>query len=290
MSGRQTGEGATREFQRVARELLVRINRGDHPVDTLLPAERALAEEFGVSRVTVQRALKDLREQGWVSPRQGSGWRVIKRQRIQSTVSAATASPQGVSLEPLFDHAFEQPEVALDVYTLTSETLYGQIQNQALRIRTGRIAPRSISVRMLLPSETMDLPYPRATGDQSDERVRARLDGITERHSASLESSLRALRAEGLVPSVDIRIRHAPLTPAFKLYLFNRAEAVHGPYEVIVRKIELNPGEEVEALDVLGFGATLTHHVRDADAESADSVFVDSMQSWFDSVWTLLAS
>lgn len=33
------------------------------------------------------------------------------------------------------------------------------------------------------------------------------------------------------MPSVDVEIRRAPLTPTFKLYLFNGAEALHGPYE-----------------------------------------------------------
>ncbi|MHB9860759.1 GntR family transcriptional regulator [Streptomyces sp. YIM S03343] len=297
MSGQQTGdEGGTREFERVATELLARIDRGDYPVGHLLPPQRDLAAEFGVSRVTVQRALKDLQGQGWITSRQGSGSRVVRRPPVRSTVPAATDVSRGVSLESLFDRAFEQADVSLDVFTLTSETLYGQIQAQALRIRRGSVAPRSISLRMVLPTGTTYLPYPRAIGDEADEadeadeRLRARLNGITERHSASLESTLRALRAEGQVPSVDVQIRRAPLTPTFKLYVFNRREVLHGPYEVIVRKIELNSGEEVEALDVLGFGSTLTRHVTDEDEGSADSVFVCSMQSWFDSVWSLLAS
>ncbi len=91
------------------------------------------------------------------------------------------------------------------------------------------------------------------------------------------------------MPSVDVEIRRAPLTPAFKLYLFNGAEALHGPYEVIERKIELEPGEEIAALDVLGLGATLTHHVKDNDPNSSGTVFVESMQKWFDSVWDLLS-
>jgi hypothetical protein len=62
-----------------------------------------------------------------------------------------------------------------------------------------------------------------------------------------------------------------------------------GPYEVIERQIPLSSGEEVESLDVLGLGAQLTHHVRDEDPNSQGSVFVGSWQSWFESVWGLLA-
>ncbi|MEV2216416.1 hypothetical protein AB0H86_34195 [Streptomyces sp. NPDC050997] len=43
------------------------------------------------------------------------------------------------------------------------------------------------------------------------------------------------------------------------------------------------------ALDVLGLGATLTHYVKDAEPNSPGTVFVDSMEKWFKSVWELLS-
>ncbi|MET9731417.1 hypothetical protein ABZZ79_12395 [Streptomyces sp. NPDC006458] len=125
-------------------------------------------------------------------------------------------------------------------------------------------------------------------GDPADLRLLERLHTITARHTESLRGALLQLRTEDLVPSVDVRIRRVPLAPAFKLYLFNGDEALHGPYEVIERPLAM--GEDVvTALDVLGLGATLTHHVKDEDRDSPGSVFVESMRSWFESVWTLLA-
>jgi hypothetical protein len=119
--------------------------------------------------------------------------------------------------------------------------------------------------------------------------MRERLLRITETHTASLVGALRDLRTERLVPSVDVQVRHAPLTPTFKLYLLNEVEALHGMYEIIERQLELTDGEVVTALDVLGLGATLTHHVKNpADAGAPGTVFVDSMQQWFDSVWNHL--
>ncbi|MFE9127802.1 hypothetical protein ACFYOF_20745 [Streptomyces sp. NPDC007148] len=46
---------------------------------------------------------------------------------------------------------------------------------------------------------------------------------------------------------------------------------------------------EIEALDVIGNGATLAHHIRDRDPSSPGPTFVGSMQSWFDPLWKLLA-
>jgi hypothetical protein len=195
-----------------------------------------------------------------------------------------------MTLGPLISEAFERPEVTLDVFTLTSESLDMHIRLQAERIRDQLIEPQRIALRMLLPAESMHLPYPRVKDDADDPRLRDRLHAITKRHTDSLTEALRALQAEKRVPSVELTIRRAPLTPTFKLYLLNGNEALHGPYEIVDRTVVLDTLEEVQALDVLGLGATLTHHVKDTDPNSLGSVFVDSMQAWFDSVWDRLAA
>lgn len=283
------GRDGGRETWRVAEELRARLADGTYPVGSLIPPQRELADRFRVSRDTVQRALKELAGEGWIESRQGSGSRVLKNQRIQSYT--AKASHEGrVSLGPLISEAFEQPEVTLDVYTLTSESLDTHIRVQAERIRSGEIAPEKVEIRILLPSESLKLPYPQAKDDPDDLRLRERLLGITRRHTVSIRRELRQLRAEGLVPVAEFQVRHVPLTyAAFKLYLLNGGEALHGPYEVIERPIVLDSGEEILALDVLGLGATLTHYVRDGDPNSRGSVFVESMGAWFDSVWNLIA-
>ncbi|MGW5471848.1 winged helix-turn-helix domain-containing protein [Streptomyces chartreusis] len=285
MTAKRVGE----EFQRVSEELRTRMADGTYPLRSFLPSQRDLAEEFEVSRTTIQRVLRELASEGWIESRQGSGSRVVKTQRIQSSAAKATRSRRRATLGPLISEAFEEPEVTLDVFTLTSESLDAHIRLQAERIRAGFIAPQRIALRVLLPAPTLPLPYPRVKDGPDDPHLRERLNTITERHAESLYVELRDLQVERLVQSVDVQLRRAPLTPAFKLYLLNGAEALHGPYEVIERQIELDGGEEVTALDVLGLGATLTHHVKDADPESPGTVFVDSWQAWFDSVWRLLA-
>jgi GntR family transcriptional regulator len=49
------------------------IARGALTPGTALPTEQALCEQFGVSRITVRRALADLAEQGYIERRQGVG-------------------------------------------------------------------------------------------------------------------------------------------------------------------------------------------------------------------------
>lgn len=281
-------EAGGKEFRRVAEELRVRMADGVYPLDSYLPVQSALATEFGVSRNTVQRVIEELRSEGWIESRQGKGSRVIKNQRVQSWSTRASRSRQALTLGPLIGEAFEQPEVTLDVYTLTSESLDAHIRLQSERIRAKNIAPQRIALRVLLPTESMTLPYPRAKDDKDDSRLQDRLHHITKRHTESLREVLTALEAENLVSSVELEIRHAPLTPTFKLYVINGGEVLHGAYTVIERAVVLDDGDKITALDVLGYGATLTHHVKDADPTSPGSVFVEGMTTWFESVWTRL--
>ncbi|MFI6563011.1 GntR family transcriptional regulator [Streptomyces sp. NPDC050534] len=290
MDAQQSADSGGKEFQRVSDELRARMTDGTYARGSFLPSQRDLAEEFEVSRDTVQRAMRELVSEGWIESRQGSGSRVIKTQRIQSSTPKASRTRGGMTLGPLISEAFEQPEVTLDVYTLTSESLDAHIRLQAERIHGGVITPRRIALRMLLPEESLALPYPRLSDDKDDPRPWRRLHAITQRHTDSLSGLLSDLRTERLVEDVDLQIRHVPLIPTFKLYLLNKVEVLHGMYEVIERQMSLDSGEVVSALDVLGLGATLTHHVKDADPNSPGSVFVDSMQAWFDSVWDRLAT
>jgi DNA-binding transcriptional regulator YhcF (GntR family) len=282
------GRGDGKAFRQVSEELRLRMVDGTYSLGADLPSQRDLATEFGVSRDTVQRVIQELANEGWIENRQGRRARVIKHQRIQSKTARATRSRRPMTLGPLISEAFERPEVNLDVYTLTSESLDAHIRLQAERIRAGDIEPERVRLRVLLPSESLEQPYPRASDPKDDTRLRDRLRHITKRHTESLHQVLRDLQAEKLV-SVELEIRHAPLTPTFKLYVINEDEVLHGLYQVLERDLVLDSGDEIRALDVLGLGATLTHHVRDADPDSSGSIFVETHRQWFDSVWNLLA-
>jgi DNA-binding transcriptional regulator YhcF (GntR family) len=302
----ERGEGGGKEFERVLEELRARIANGTYALKALLPPQRELADEFEVSRDTVQRVLRELKSEGWIESRQGSGSRVVKRP-IHSATYQQVAPRQRAALGPFIARAFTQQTVKLDVFTLTSESLDAHIRLQAERIRLGRfhpqgeVFPESIELRLLLPSELLTLPYPRVkragenqvgepTDDELQRQLQERLWGITRRHTSSLRAALRDLQTEGLVPSVSVQVRHVPLAPTFKLYLRRDTEALFGPYEVVERPILLEDGTEVEAQDVLGLGSTLTRFVNDeGDPDSPGSVFIESMQAWFESCWNMLA-
>jgi DNA-binding GntR family transcriptional regulator len=68
-------------YQRVQESLAEELARDHRPAGSPLPPERALAEHFGVSRVTLRRALDELERAGLVSRTPGGGW-VVAGARI----------------------------------------------------------------------------------------------------------------------------------------------------------------------------------------------------------------
>ncbi|MGP2436703.1 GntR family transcriptional regulator [Streptomyces sp. JW3] len=278
MGEARTGDGG-REFQRVLAALRESILDGTYGFGRVLPPQRELAERLGVSRDTVQRVLAELRDAGWIETRQGSGSRVIRESGQPPVPESSMAA---ADLGWFIDRAFAGRKVALDVYTLTTESLDAHVREQAERIVHGRSpAPAEITLRVLLPSEGLELPYPRSARDPGDPRMRDRLHRISDRHLGALRMTLAELAANSLVAKVSVVVRRVPLTPAFKVYLLNRTELLHSVYRVIPRRIMLNETEQVDALDVLGFGAQATHF--------AKSPFVDAHQQWFDSLWEHLS-
>jgi DNA-binding FadR family transcriptional regulator len=62
---------------RITRHLAEQLRSGVYPVNSRLPTEKAIAEEFGVSRTVVREAISRLKSEGLVETRQGSGTAVL---------------------------------------------------------------------------------------------------------------------------------------------------------------------------------------------------------------------
>jgi len=286
----ERGKGAT-----ILATLRSRISGGEYRPGYHLPPQRALAEEFEVSRDTIQRVLEELKTEGWIESRQGSGSKV--RVTLPIHVTTQPKVPPGrVALGPFVARAFARSVVELDVFTFTSESLDTQVRVQADAIRNGEIAaPERIELRILLPSEAIELPYPRARGvkgaagdevKELDRILQARTRELVRRHTSSLRDALRNLKTDKLVPDVDVTVREVPLVPTHKLYLRRGVEGLIGPYKIVERRLLMDDDTVIDAWDVLGLGSTLIRHVKDdGDPNAIGSVFMQSWQDWFDSCW-----
>lgn len=77
----------------VLRELII---GGHYQVGQILPAEAELMQKFGVSRITVKRALDELAAEKLVSRSRGRGTMVTQRNTSQSVGAPITASIEGL--------------------------------------------------------------------------------------------------------------------------------------------------------------------------------------------------
>ncbi|NUA26413.1 FadR/GntR family transcriptional regulator [Cupriavidus basilensis] len=68
----------------IARRLIQAIQAGEFAVGDRLPSERLLCEQFSVSRAVVREALSQLKSEGLVAPKAGSGVFVTERSQRQA--------------------------------------------------------------------------------------------------------------------------------------------------------------------------------------------------------------
>jgi GntR family histidine utilization transcriptional repressor len=72
-------------YVQIKRHVLARIQDGTWKEGDAIPSEEALAREFGVSRMTVNRAIRELRDEQIVERVQGSGT-FVAQQKYQATL------------------------------------------------------------------------------------------------------------------------------------------------------------------------------------------------------------
>jgi DNA-binding transcriptional regulator YhcF (GntR family) len=242
-----------------------------------LPSGSQLAKRYGVARMTVQQAIRLLRDEGLVVSRQGSG--VFVRER--------TARPVG--LRPVLERAFQQQRVSVDFFGFTAETLLGAVQEPLDKIRAGAAPPGSIAIRILVPDTTQPMALPCRVEDLADDAdFRARSHAMTRRHAQALTDAVHELDELGLITGGSVQLRVHSLAPIFKAFILNRDELFLGFYPVAQRQVTLND-QPHEIYDLMGKDVTLFHHATNDDDASTGSQYVEQMQAWFDTIWTTIS-
>ncbi len=73
---------------RISEQLRGQILAGQYPPGAQLPSERQLLAQFGVSRITVRRAIANLAQQGLVTVRHGKGVFVSEQRKVTHSLSS----------------------------------------------------------------------------------------------------------------------------------------------------------------------------------------------------------
>lgn len=269
-------EDPRQESQQIALRLRAAILGGKLAPGERLPSQHDLADRYGVARETVKRALELLRRERLIITRQGSG----------SYVRAQTQRP--VELRPHIQAAFERAHVSIDFAGFSGETLRDAVSEALDNVRAGRLAPESITIRLLISDVTRPMALPaRADTDDDDPAVRARAERITRRAMEGILDQAHELSDLGLVPQVHAEARVHGIAPTFKLYVLNNEEAFFGFYPVIERTVSID-GAPTPIYDLMGKDVPLFHYTADTD-DDRDGHYVDAGRQWFDSVWATIA-
>ena len=128
-----------RRYEDIVQEFHALIRNGDLEHGARLPSERALAEQFKVSRSSVREAIRSLELQGLVVTKRGSGTFINTEDLdsvvalLASTLSSGPGSPD--TLDDIFEvrHVLEPQISAMAALRASSEEIEGDPRQSASR-------------------------------------------------------------------------------------------------------------------------------------------------------------
>ena len=247
-----------------------------------LPSQEELAEQFGVSRDTVQKALKLLQEEGLVDSIRGSGT-FVAGAAPDSGPDQEEMGPAIVALGHHLDHGLRAQHVSIDYFGFTAETLASELKPRLVRMRLpGWTAPESLRIRLIVP-DLDRLAVPFTVADPEDPRPLERLRGIADRCLDALTQAVDELR--DTITDIGIEVRTTSMTPQVKLYVINGEVALRGWYVVHESPVKLprtdGTGTEIVPIyDLRGLEAPLILQLPSASEQGRE---------WFESVWSTIA-
>lgn len=195
-------------YHQIARVLRSRIFHGLYPRDAVIPSENELAAEFGVARLTVRQAIQELRREGALVSRRGSGTYVPKDLELVQPVrfrgyledfilQSFTLKTKVGSIRTV-----DAPSRVQEVYGLRPHAKVVRLE----RTRFDADKPVQYSVNYLLPTIARRLPLSKLSTGSLSEMLSAVLgvDTTSAKQSftavAANDDSARALKVERGAP------------------------------------------------------------------------------------------
>lgn len=174
------------------------ITRGDLPAGAVLPGELRLADRYGVSRVTIRRAMEALDQEGLIDRRAGSGTRVRGPETAKSSIAADFAT-----LMPVLVQMGQQTTARLMSFSYIPAP--APIA-EALRLADGAGVQRAVRVRLLegAPFSYLTTHVPEAIAQNFSENDLAvtPLFRLLERAGVQVDHATQSISASLATPEV----------------------------------------------------------------------------------------
>ncbi len=265
-----------KRYEQVAGHLRASILTEDLQPGDKLATVAQLAEEYGVSKTTIERAIDILKAEHLVVARQGAGTFV------------RTPSVRSTGLRPHVEAAFEADAVAVDFIGFSGETLHGAMTECLDKVRIGRFRPRSVTIRMILPDTGQAWTIPTKSDGSDSPEFRKRHQRTIDRYAGGLTDTVEELVTHGLIESGSVIVRQFGMPRLSKLYLINGLDAFFGWYATITHKVRFD-GKTIPILDLMGKDTELVHFGSESP-DPAAGLFVSESQTFFESQWDLVAT
>ena len=202
---------AKRLYHSVAEQIVTMIDDGIFPPNSRLPGERELAEQLGVSRVTVREAEIFLQAQGIIQVRTGSGAYVMDPSKHNGRVPNVSAF-ELTEARTLFESeaaALAARDISDETLTLLEEYLQelgssdGEVEladrefHRTIASASGNAAVRyvvEVLWRIRMESKEVREVYDAVCHDDAEEREaehRAILDALRARDPAAARNAMR---------------------------------------------------------------------------------------------------
>jgi len=217
------------KYAQVIDELRRRIESGEYPPGSLLPSEHQLSDEFQIARPTVVRALRVLRQDGWIETQQGKGSFVRGRPALAGLESPRTgeqALNRDESREPgdLIEAAITAP--AARVAALLGAAGNGEVLARRLLIRQDGEASELVTWWVpaavaegtdLTGSEPLHGGVRGHLSRRKGIRVDHVLEQVTARHPTSAEARLLGVGKSAPMLAMYVAARDASGEPVLVL-------------------------------------------------------------------------
>ncbi len=174
-------------YVQIEEELAERIRTGELPAGSLLPPERELAEQMGVSRMTVRQALGRLADRGLLRREQGRGT-FVSEPKLNQSLS---------TLSGFFEQMLSQGIIPTSRLLSREEVLASRAVAQVLGLRIGEPLYKVVRLRsgggVPLVLETSFFPARLVPGLLEQDLERSSIYRLMERYQARPVRAIQSL-------------------------------------------------------------------------------------------------
>jgi GntR family transcriptional regulator len=147
-------------YKEIADEVRRRILDGEYPAESLIPDQNTLADQFGVSRMTIKKALDIIATEGLIYRQRGSGTYVMKtallgnRDGYLKEYEGLTKQFQGKNIKSKviqFDIEFPDEELASMLMIETNSPVYKIVRQRVVEENDLKILEYTYFAAELIP-------------------------------------------------------------------------------------------------------------------------------------------